>query len=263
MMRQIGFFVLTLVVLVAAFIFLENSFSPPFQQCVTQHSQIDIANPAEKDPAGFGRTLTVYVQCTSEFIDANDGVIIAFATAIIAAFTFTLWRATSEQGRLTRMAIDDARKSNKREMRAYLSVVVGGADYQDRETNFKFAGYPILKNNGRTPAYKIRYWSKAEIIPDALIENYQFQIIPTQELSQASIGPGEDRILTCIVPEFVNYAEVSDIKIGKGKALWVWGTLHYEDAFGDSHHVNFSQRLRWLINGQVFGTYGHRFTDSD
>jgi len=263
MLRQMGFFILTLVVLVAAFVFLENSFSPRFQQCVSQHSQNDSANPAEKFPSGLGAELTAYVQCTGDFIDANDGAITALATAIIAAFTFTLWRATSEQSRLTRTAISDARESNKRELRAYISVVVGGADYQDRETNFKFAGYPILKNNGRTPAYNIKYWSKAEIIPDALIENYQFQITPTQELSQASIGPGEDRILTCIVPEFVNYAEVSDIKIGKGKALWVWGRLHYEDAFGDPHYVNFSQRIRWLSNGQVFGTYGPRFSDSD
>ena len=263
MLRQMGIFLLILSGLIAAFVFLENSFSPRFQQCVTQHSQIDSANPSENQTAGFGVRLTAYAQCTGDFIDANDGTITALATAIIAAFTFTLWRATSEQGRLTRMAIDDARKSNKRELRAYLSVVIGGADYQDRETNFKFAGYPILKNNGRTPAYNVRYWSKAEIIPDALTENYQFQIIPTQELSQASIGPGEDRILTCIVPDFVNYAEVSDIKIGKGKALWVWGRLHYEDAFNDPHYVNFSQRLRWLPNGQVLGLYGPRFSDSD
>ena len=168
MLRQIGFLLLTLVVLVAAFIFLENSFSSSFQQCLTQHSI-----PSNQTSA-FGVWLTAYAQCTGDFIDANDGAISAFATAIIAAFTFTLWRTTSEQGRFTRMAIDDARKSNKRELRAYLTVVVGGADYQDRETNFKFAGYPIVKNNGRTPAYKIRYWSKAEIIPDGLIDDYQF-----------------------------------------------------------------------------------------
>ena len=263
MIRQMGIFLLILIGLIAAFVFIENSFSSRFQQCVIQHSQNQSTDPAEKEPGGFGLLLTAYAQCTGDFVDANDGGITALATAIIAAFTFTLWRATSEQGRLTRMAIDDAKKSNKREMRAYLSVFVGGADYQDRETNFKFAGYPMLKNNGRTPAYNIKYWSKAEIIPDALIENYQFQITPTQELSQASIGPGEDRILTCIVPEFVNYAEESDIKIGKGKALWVWGRVHYDDAFGDPHFVNFSQRIRWLHNGQVFGTYGPRFSDSD
>ncbi len=192
-----------------------------------------------------------------------SAAITAVATVSIAAFTWTLWRATSEQGRLTVRAITEAQQSSQRELRAYLSVRIGAATFQDRSRNLKFAGHPSLKNNGRTPAYKVILWTRAEIIPDALTDNYNFQIAPTPEVSQASIGPGEDTILSCVVPDYVNDADITDIKKGNGKALWAWGTVRYEDAFKNPRYVNFSQRLTWLENGQAFGVYGRRFADSD
>jgi hypothetical protein len=52
------------------------------------------------------RRVPVFLLCEGEFIDENSGTLTALATIAIAAFTLTLWRATTEQGRLTRESID-------------------------------------------------------------------------------------------------------------------------------------------------------------
>ena len=48
----------------------------------------------------------MFFVCEGAFIDENNGTLTALATIAIAAFTLTLWRATTEQGRLTRDAIE-------------------------------------------------------------------------------------------------------------------------------------------------------------
>lgn len=235
--------------------------SPTFQKCKTEYSQNKDSAAAEKDPTGFG--VVGYVECIGEFIDANDGGITALATIIIAAFTFTLWRATTEQGELTRIAISDAKEASNRELRAYISVVIGTAVFQERPNGIKFAGHPTIRNNGRTPAYNVRHFGKAEIIPDAIVDNFRFERPAGNSLSQACIGPSENRILTCIVPNMVNDSDVESIKRGFDQALWIWGTVIYDDAFGKPRYINYSQRLIWFPDGQIFGRYGDNFSDSD
>jgi hypothetical protein len=236
-------------------------FSPTFQKCKAEYSQNKDSTSSEKDPTGFG--MVGYVECIGEFIDANDGGITALATIVIAAFTFTLWRATTEQGTLTRIAISDARESSNRELRAYISVVIGTAAFQERPSGTKFAGHPTLRNSGRTPAYNVRHFGKAEIIPHAIVDNFRFERPAGNSLGQACVGPGEERILSCVVPNMVNDNDVESIKRGIDQALWIWGTILYDDAFGKPRYVNYSQKLVWFPDGQIFGIYGENFSDSD
>jgi hypothetical protein len=249
--RVVLVFVGTLVVLAAVSLLV-----PIYGEICTENQYT-----GHKDCAAYHMVFVALWHLAKPFSDWSAGIT-AIATVAIGAFTWTLWRATTEQGRLTVRAINGAQDANQRGLRAYLSVTIGVAAYQDRTTNTKFAGHPTLKNNGRTPAYKVRIWTRAEIIPDTLVDKYTFAVVPTDEVSQATIGPGEDRILTCVVPSYVNDADIAKIKKGDGTALWAWGTVRYEDAFKTSRYVNFSQKLVWLDN-KVFGVYGQRFADSD
>ena len=56
-----------------------------------------------------GVHVPVLLLCEGSFIDENNGTLTALATIAIAAFTLTLWRATTEQGRLTTAALKLAR----------------------------------------------------------------------------------------------------------------------------------------------------------
>ena len=116
----------------------------------------------------------------------------------------------------------------------------------------------MILNNGTTPAYRVRSSATAKIIPDSLVAHFQFQIPDAAAVSQASIGPRENRIMSAIVPDYVDDADVEGIKKGDGKALWVWGIVHYDDVFGHARFTEFCQRLLWLPDGQIMGMYDSR-----
>jgi hypothetical protein len=183
----------------------------------------------------------------------NDyGVAItALATGLLAVITWRLVALGREQSNTTRA-----------ELRAYLSVVVGAGVYQDDKC--KFEAKPGIINNGQTPAYNVRYRAKAEILSDSVAVSYTFTAPPDTPKSQSSIGPKENRLLSAILPYRVADSEVQDIMDGNGKALWVWGVVHYDDVFGKAHFTQFCQRLYWLKDrSNVFGIYDGRFGESD
>src|SRR5262249_44264813 len=102
MKTQIISFALILVFLLGLFVATERSFSPNFEQCITSYQANNSSGVAEKSLPTFRVVFDSYVQCTGTFIDSNANAITAFATIIIAAFTCTLWIATSQQSHLTR-----------------------------------------------------------------------------------------------------------------------------------------------------------------
>jgi hypothetical protein len=178
--------------------------------------------------------------------------VIALATVALALFANFQWRET--------------RKTSKRQLRAYLSVQIGNALYQERHTGTKFVAQPVIKNAGQTPAYKVSYEIEAKIIPNALALGYSFAAPRTGQQSQSSIGPQEFRNMAAVVPDFVPDSDVQKIKDGEGQALWVWGVVSYEDAFGDHHTTEFCQRLWWARHTDgsevIFGAYDPRFGKS-
>src|SRR5450631_3814823 len=102
MKKQIGILFASLMIFTIALVGVERSFSPSFQQCVAASGNSDETNAKkEKDSAG-GSAIYNYVRCTGQFLDESEGTITAIATIVIAAFTCTLWIATSKQGELTR-----------------------------------------------------------------------------------------------------------------------------------------------------------------
>ena len=54
---------------------------------------------------------------------------------------------------------------------------------------------------------------------------------------------------------FADDKEVEDVKIGKGKALYIWGIVSYEDVFGESHFTKFCQSTHFGPDGKVFGFF--------
>jgi hypothetical protein len=184
--------------------------------------------------------------------DAHNGLITAITTIFLTGITYLLVQLGREQSNTSRA-----------QLRAYLSVVIGGAVFQD--ANLRFEGAPNVKNNGQTPAYKVRTWISADIISANLAETYDFDKARPADLgeSQASVGPGETRTLRGVVENRVPDADVAMIKEGVKAALWAWGEVHYDDAFGKPHMVRFSQRLFWDRVDHIHGLYGNRFVAYD
>jgi len=116
-------------------------------------------------------------------------------------------------------------------MRAYLTVIIGGGLYQERNKNLKFEGRPILINTGQTPARKVGYRASAAILPVELPEDFSFPL-PAKSAGASVIGPQQSNIMFAVVESFVPDQDVEVIKSGKdNRALYVWGVVTYEDFF--------------------------------
>jgi len=139
-----------------------------------------------------------------------------------------------------------------RQMRAYLCVNIGGGDYQDRTKNFKFASRPILLNAGHTPAHKVSYKANAAILPVPLPKDFSFPL-PDESIGAALLGAQQSASLGAIVDDFCDDKEVEDIKIGKGKVLYIWGIVNYEDVFGESHFTNSVRALFSVSTAKYLG----------
>ncbi len=169
-------------------------------------------------------------------------------TVILAVYTFKLWVEASETSKrqanemqnsiaeATRAAtameqvaknsaesVTAVKQRTAQQMRAYLTVIIGNAAYQDRATNTKFAGYPRLINTGHTPAHKVKFKARA-IISAALPDNFDFPL-PGEFIGASVLGPQQFNDLRGIVDDFVPDDEVVGIKHGQGKFLYIWGLV--------------------------------------
>lgn len=92
--RRGWFWLLIVIILFVGFIIAENRLSSSFKSCL--NNVIDIS----------AETI-----CTVRLIDAHNGFFAATAAMTIAAFTITLWLATSKQARLTEVVAKAAKES--------------------------------------------------------------------------------------------------------------------------------------------------------
>jgi hypothetical protein len=152
----------------------------------------------------------------------------------------------------------------RRQMRAYVSVVVGGATYQDRNKKLKFAGRPRVINDGMTPAHNVKTAIKAAIVKVPIDPNFDFTLPDIKEQFGPAIGPRQFREYSGIVESYVPDQDVDNIKdLSSKTALFVWGKVTYKDAFGEPHFANFAQILYWLADNTVWGVYDPGHNDSD
>jgi hypothetical protein len=137
---------------------------------------------------------------------------------------------------------------NRGMMRAYLTVLIGDASYQERregQSDISFEARPLVVNSGNTAARKIRIRIAADVLPIPIPESFAFPLPEASNRDAGAIGPNQTHVLTANINRFVPDQDVQIIKEGRDQALCVWGLVLYEDVFGDQHWVKFGQWLHW------------------
>lgn len=218
-------------------------------------------------------------------------------TAILAFFTFRLWLSTfrlardaressARQGNEMRESIEQntraagamervARTAERntglleenwrRQMRAYLTVIIGSGAYQDREKNIKFEVKPVLLNSGFTPAHRMDYWATAGILPFPLPETFDFPVPQDIRRKEFVLGPHQNIMLNAFTDDFVPDEEVAELKAGRDRRIYIWGEVTYEDVFGEHHETRFCHSLFWYgtpPDELVSGTYAERYNEA-
>jgi hypothetical protein len=154
------------------------------------------------------------------------------------------------------------RERTAMQMRAYVSVVVGAAIFQDRDRQLRFEAKPVMVNNGNTPAHNVGFWAGSAILPVPLPDNFDFPLTGERR-GAAPLGPHQTFIMSAVVPEYVNDAEIEPIKRGNGRALAVWGMVTYRDVFGEERETRFGQIITWLRDdSNITGHYTEQHNDA-
>lgn len=153
--------------------------------------------------------------------------------------------------------------ANIRQMRAYLTVSFGSVIPQDLASNYRFEVRMVLQNVGNTPAYSVLTEAHVDVLPFPLPLDYNFLKSAGTNSSATVVGPHQNFILTGVAPQLYSDSDVSEIKTGLKKRLYVYGTVAYEDAFGIKRYTNFSHAINWLKNSgfMTFTTPNHNDAD--
>jgi hypothetical protein len=232
--------------------FVERTFSPVFQVCIEKHKPSDEKGVAEKNKTfGIAVALDSNVRCTGEFIDANNGAITALATIVIAAFTGTLWIATSTQARLTREAF----VADKRAF-VFAKGIVGIYEADPVSGHFNWRVAPVWENSGDTPTRDLRIYTDGWFSNAPIPADFNFNTItPPVQPANGLLGPkvsnngGQ-------YPHFPHQAaltpqDILDVQTGR-KFFYVWRWARYRDILPDTpeHITRFCWRV--LFTGSPF-----------
>ncbi len=153
-------------------------------------------------------------------------------------------------------------RNGKKQMRAYLTVITGSCFKQDREKNTRYEIRIFVKNTGFTPAHAVSCRMKADIFPYPLPEDIDLSLPIVINETGGYIASGQNNFFTTWLSDFIDDQTITDITNINGKALYVYGTIKYKDAFGDSHHTNFCQFALWDSGGNYSTMNAHRNNDA-
>ncbi|HEV2628794.1 MAG TPA: hypothetical protein VGV41_09140 [Pseudolabrys sp.] len=244
------------------------------------------------------RRLTGYLEEHERIFNVLNTTITAIFTIILASSTVLLWKETKdlrdfaqEQSEDMKASIPEAarsaaamqdvakavansakaanesttlfREANVRQMRAYVTVGLGGVVRQDTKTNYHFEVRMVLQNLGNTPAYNVRTVSRAGIFDFPPPKNFPFPMIDATVPKGAVVGPHQNYIITAFADKLYSDEDINEVEYGSKKRLYVYGAITYEDAFGIKRHTNFCQVILYLKNNGFMSQNSVKYNDSD
>lgn len=154
------------------------------------------------------------------------------------------------------------------QMRAYVTVLVGSAVFQERARGLKFQGKPIFLNTGATPAHKLRYRASCAVIDVASTAEFSFPL-DENVYGMATLNSQQSLSASILLPDFIPDQDVFPVMSSIPRAFVVWGIVTYEDIFGEPHETKFGLVYYWVPNADPKGvpvamgnyTKGHNEAD--
>lgn len=226
----------------AAFVAVEAAFSPGFQDCIGGAQNPYNSNPPEQHAPRFKPgSPTAFVECTGGYVQSYGVAIGALGTLVIAAFTYTLWVATSRQAQLTRDAMIA-------DQRAFV-FASGIGSYWERDAatgQYCWRFRAGIKNSGRTPSKNLRIYCDCEVRNSLLPAGHKFQDQPGHETT--GLAPPGESVTGPVAPRSpippITPQDIVDAQNGR-KHIYLWGYAKYLDVFeGTQEHIT---RFRWLV----------------
>jgi hypothetical protein len=133
-----------------------------------------------------------------------------------------------------------ARDNENRSLRAYVGVTVPGAPTNGPmqtgppNSTFKLG----IKNFGTTPAYRMTYVTGWGVRPYPLPKDNIYSVTD-QSGAPMTVWPGPLDPLNISITADLTSDDIARTKDGKTNRLYIWGAIHYFDAFRYDHVTTF------------------------
>jgi hypothetical protein len=150
-----------------------------------------------------------------------------------------------------RVLMETQRQFGKAQMRPYIALVDPSFIAQDNQRPY-FAEIQLnMVNTGHTPAHNVRFYARFEVLAFPIPDNFDFAV-PADGLAAGSlINPGQRlyfrRNITRLLPD-TQYNRI--IEGGGHEAMFIHGTIFFDDIFGDEHRTNFCSFGVWDTAGR-------------
>ena len=131
-----------------------------------------------------------------------------------------------------------SRESMTMQLRAYVDV-----EMMDDTTLGNRAGFYKtfrVKNAGQTPAYRLTAWHWATVSPLAPSPTFINHPISKDDSTIMTLNPG--CVTKFTIFQTINRSEFDAI-VKQRSAIFMWGSVHYLDAFGVSRFTNFRYQI--------------------
>jgi hypothetical protein len=174
---------------------------------------------------------------------ARDNAISAIATVAIAAFTATLWRATTGLLTTGQREVGHLERTAKRQLRACVAIQWGSGELRGLGSQFINIDN-VLQNFGQTPGYDFTTWIKHDLRPTADPVPFGAPTPLGERIGASIIGPGQQDHVGTLVP---TDNDMVNAIISRDRTLYVWGGARYRDAFGKIWNFSFHA----MIVGEV------------
>ena len=124
-------------------------------------------------------------------------------------------------------------------------------------------------NVGQTPAYKVAFVAKAACSASSYLpDDFTFPPLEPPRRAFGLVAPHQMYTIGALVEgDFFDDGEVQNIKSAIGKALYIWGTVTYEDVVGEARYTNFAHNIFWLRlkdgSERIVGNYVDRHNEAN
>ena len=176
---------------------------------------------------------------------ANETENLFWATVWLSVATILLFCATVLLGFFAFRQGKDFVIHSKQELRAYIGAVVSDdrcAKIRANGNIWTVAFYPIIKNMGKTPAYKMWYEIFGFAEKNPLPAGFTYPPFPKTNCPIIVLAPGQEIQIEYPMPPAPKEAVINFLN-SKTQEVYVFGVVHYEDAFGHPHDTEFSYHV--------------------
>lgn len=248
-------FIVFFVLFLSLFAWIEEKSSREFGKCINEWAADDTANKPKQEGLIISKLVGLHALCVAKSVDRHNGFFSAFASFIVALFTYTLytttnklWLSEERNFRVSQRAFVFIDSFNFEITTALDSNALVDLQYiPDRYHNdlgiyiTRFAAQPRWKNGGSTPTRMMNIqvgWRGpvGQMPPDYVYKNGSepFFLAP---MSVEASGIVEMSGAQALVDYHLHYQGVEP-------NMFIWGRADYEDIFGNPHFVQWCYKLR-------------------